>query len=121
MLRRAGGNDMTNKAGGRWRLGGSQMAEADTEQVAAPCEVGDRVEISGRLRTVSLQPCDSLCALIAELYNGTDAINLVWLGRRTITGIEAGRHLRVTGRVAMRDGHKTIYNPVYALLPMGTV
>lgn len=81
------------------------------------CGVGEKVEIRGRLRTVSLQPSDHLPALIAEMYDGTAAIDLVWLGRRSINGIEAGRRLNVAGRVAMREGRKTIYNPVYSLLP----
>lgn len=84
---------------------------------AADCQAGERVEILGVLRTVSLQPCDSLCALIAELYDGTGAVDLVWLGRRSIAGIEAGRTVRAAGRVAVREGHKTLYNPIYHLLP----
>lgn len=81
------------------------------------CRVGEKVEILGKLRMVQLQPCDSLAALIAELYDGTDAVQLIWLGRRAIAGIEAGRTVRATGRLAVHDGHKAIYNPSYQLLP----
>lgn len=95
----------------------SLVTDAGGAMRADCCHPGERVEVLGKLRTVSLQPCDSLCALIAELYDGTDAIDLVWLGRRSIPGIEAGRTLRATGRIAMREGHKTIYNPTYHLLP----
>lgn len=91
-------------------------ASADTRS-AATCAVGERAEVVGRLRVVALQPCDSLCALIAELYDGTDAIDLIWLGRRSIAGIDAGRMMRASGRIALRDGRKTIYNPIYQLLP----
>ena len=54
---------------------------------------------------------------MAELYDGTEGVQLVWLGRRSIPGIEPGRTVKVRGRVAIRDGQKVIYNPDYDLLP----
>ena len=50
--------------------------------------------------------------------DGTEGVQLIWLGRRSIPGIEPGRTLNVRGRVAMRDGQKVIYNPDYDLLPV---
>ena len=85
---------------------------------AGSCLVGQRAQIMGKLRAVQLQPRDQLAELVAELYDGTDTVELIWLGRRSIPGIEAGRTLRVTGRVAVRDGHKVIYNPRYQLMPV---
>jgi hypothetical protein len=92
-------------------------ATASGARPAGQCSAGERVEILGKIRTVQLRPCDSLAALVAEIYDGTDAVDLIWLGRRTIAGIEAGRTIRATGRVAMRDGHKAMYNPTYQLMP----
>ncbi len=83
------------------------------------CQAGQRAQIMGKLRAVQLQPCDQLAALVAELYDGTDTVELIWLGRRSIAGIEAGRTLRASGRIAVRDGHKVMYNPSYQLLPVG--
>jgi hypothetical protein len=76
---------------------------------------GDLVSISGRLRTVVYTPRTTLPTLEAELYDGSDVVTLVWLGRRHIAGIEPGRQLTVRGRVALRDGRKVIYNPYYEL------
>jgi hypothetical protein len=84
---------------------------------AGTCHAGQRVEIMGKLRCVQLQPSEALATLVAELYDGTDTVQLIWLGRRTIAGIEAGRTLRAKGRIAVRDGHKVMYNPSYQLLP----
>lgn len=86
---------------------------------AGECRAGQRVEIMGKLRVVQLQPCDHLASLAAELYDGTDTVELIWLGRRAIAGIEAGRTLRAVGRIAVRDGHKVMYNPRYQLMPAG--
>ena len=82
---------------------------------AGQCRRGQLVSVSGRLRTVVYTPRTNLPTLEADLYDGSDVVTLVWLGRRHITGIEPGRQLTVRGRVAMRDDRKVIYNPYYEL------
>lgn len=79
------------------------------------CRRGQLVSISGRLRTVAYTPRTNLPTLEADLYDGSDVVTLVWLGRRQIIGIEPGRQLTVRGRVALRDDRKVIYNPHYEL------
>lgn len=76
---------------------------------------GERVSITGRLRTVCYTPRTNLPTLEADLYDGSDVVTLVWLGRRQIPGIEPGRQLTVRGRIAVRDARKVIYNPYYEL------
>ena len=78
---------------------------------------GQLVTVSGRLRTVVYTPRTNLPTLEADLYDGSDVVTLVWLGRRRIAGIEPGRALTVRGRVALRDDRKVIYNPFYELDP----
>lgn len=95
----------------------TESADACGAQHAKQCQLGQLVVIQGRLRSVDLKPADALATLVAELYDGTDAIQLIWLGRRSIPGIEPGRTILVRGRVASRDGVKTIYNPNYELRP----
>jgi hypothetical protein len=76
---------------------------------------GQLVSVSGRLRTVVYTPRTNLPTLEAELYDGSDVVTLVWLGRRHIAGVEPGRQLTARGRIAMRDSRKVIYNPYYEL------
>ena len=95
----------------------TESADACGAQHAKQCQMGQLVTVQGRLRSVDLKPADALATLVAELYDGTDAIELVWLGRRSIPGIEPGRTILVRGRIANRDGVKTIYNPNYELRP----
>ena len=71
--------------------------------------------MAGTLRTVTLRPRGGAPALEAELYDGTDVINLVWLGRRRIAGIAPGRRLLAEGLVSVQDGRKVIFNPRYEL------
>ena len=56
-----------------------------------------------------------MATLEAELFDGSEGITLVWLGRRRIPGIEPGRTVRASGRIAVRDGRKVLYNPYYEL------
>lgn len=91
------------------------------ETVRAGCSAahdvgrGQLVSVTGRLRTVVYTPRTNLPTLEADLYDGSDVVTLVWLGRRQIAGIEPGRALTARGRVAVRDRRKVIYNPHYEL------
>ncbi len=69
----------------------------------------------GRLRSVEICPKDAAASLEAELFDGTEGVTLIWVGRRRIPGIEAGRRIKVRGRMAVRNGRKVMYNPYYEL------
>jgi hypothetical protein len=56
-------------------------------------------------------------ALEVELYDGSDALTVVFLGRRAIRGITPGRTMIVSGRVSRRGNDYVMYNPTYELLP----
>lgn len=75
------------------------------------------VTVHGQLRTVTLRPRGGVPALEAELYDGSAVLTVIWLGRRRITGVSPGRSMRVTGRIGVLDGIRTMYNPRYELLP----
>ncbi|WP_426244355.1 OB-fold nucleic acid binding domain-containing protein [Nocardioides sp. LHG3406-4] len=77
----------------------------------------ERVRLRGTLRTVTLRPRGGVPALEADLDDGSGTITVVWLGRRRIAGIEAGRSIGVEGRIGAHDGRRMIYNPRYELLP----
>ena len=101
--------------------------EADAERVDARKAVGcvpvastkdrTRASVSGVVRSVTLRPRQGVPALEAELYDGSGTLDLVWLGRREIAGIEPGRRLRVDGLVCTVDGRRTVFNPRYELRP----
>ncbi|HEY2207555.1 MAG TPA: OB-fold nucleic acid binding domain-containing protein [Pseudonocardia sp.] len=93
----------------------SRDAERAGAQRACDCRCGDEVTMVGRLRSVELSPKDADATLEAELFDGTDGVTLIWVGRRRIPGIEPGRSIKVRGRVAVRNGRKVVYNPYYEL------
>jgi hypothetical protein len=90
-------------------------AERSGAHRAAECRCGQEVTVFGRLRSVEFCPQDAEATLEAELFDGTEGVTLIWMGRRRIPGIEPGRTMRVKGRLAVRDGRKVIYNPFYEI------
>ncbi len=100
-------------------LGGARASSGRARSPAA-CRPGSACggswsRLTGRLKTVVYTPRTNLPTLEADLYDGSDVVTLVWLGRRHIAGIEPGRQLTARGRVAVRDDRKVIYNPYYEL------
>jgi hypothetical protein len=85
----------------------------------ARCCRGEPVTVAGRLRSVVYTPKDTVPTVDAELYDGSGSVHLVWLGRRRIIGVEPGRALVASGRIAEQDGHLVIFNPWYELRPVG--
>ena len=88
--------------------GGLSIADAPDREL---------VVLKGTLRTVTLRPRGGVPALEAELFDGSDALTIVWLGRRRITGIAPGRSLRIEGRIGVQDKTRIMFNPRYELLP----
>lgn len=102
-----------------------RSAELREDAVITGCtrisDCGDRqrVRVTGTLRTVTLRPLAGVPTLEAELFDGSAALNVVWLGRRAIAGIEPGRKMIAWGRVAMDRGRPVLFNPKYELRPLG--
>jgi hypothetical protein len=89
------------------RLGGTPIAQLALRQPAHVC---------GTLRAVTLRPRAGVPALVAELYDGSGSLSVVWLGRRHIRGVEPGRRIKVHGLVTETGGVRTIFNPRYELV-----
>jgi hypothetical protein len=90
------------------QLGGTPVAQLELRHQATVC---------GTLRSVTLRPRAGVPALVAELYDGSGSLAVVWLGRRQIAGVEPGRRIRVHGMVTEAEGGRAVYNPRYELVP----
>ncbi len=100
---------------------GAEQVEALKQgaQPVAGCGLRQRVQLSGVIRSVTFPPGGSAPELTAELYDGSGSVDLVWLGRREIPGIEPGRRLTVTGTPCRPEPGRerpVLYNPAYRLL-----
>ena len=101
-------------------LEADELHDATVRRGATPIdELVDRspVTVFGEVRSVALRPRAQVPALVVELSDGTKPLQLVWLGRRAIAGIEPGRQLMARGRVTFRRGIATIFNPSYEIVP----
>jgi RecG-like helicase len=83
-------------------------------------DVQDRqiITVLGTIHSLTLRPRVGVPALEAEIEDGTGRVVCVWLGRRAIRGISAGRDIVVSGRVARHGQQWRIYNPTYVLRPV---
>jgi RecG-like helicase len=94
----------------------SKFGSLNTTLIAdAPIAV--RVRVGGTVRSLTLRCRAQVPALEVDLYDGSDALTLVFLGRRLIRGINPGRGLIASGRVTRRGSTLVMYNPTYELLP----
>jgi hypothetical protein len=94
------------------------LLEESIERGSTPvgrCRSGERVTVSGTIKSLTLRPVGGVPGLEAELYDGSGMLMLVWLGRRRIVGIDPGRSLSVHGRVTLQNGHRVMFNPAYEL------
>jgi RecJ-like exonuclease len=100
-------------------LDAAELQEAVEVRSCMPvCDLarGKYVQVVGRLRSVVYTPSETVPTLEAELFDGTESLDLVWLGQRRIAGVEPGRRVLVRGRVGVHNGRLAIYNPWYELL-----
>ena len=97
-----------------------------TKQLQAANEIGElrtiaelqwrhRARVRGRVRSLRIQPWAGTPTLEAVLDDNTGGVRVVFLGRRSIAGVELGRIVEVEGMVGARDGHFAILNPRYWL------
>jgi len=74
------------------------------------------VSITGTVRSVLLRPANELPAFEAEVFDGSGSVTLIWIGRRRIPGIKAGRKISAFGRIGQEAGRRQLFNPRYSLL-----
>lgn len=94
-----------------------ERAEQEGAVTIATAPMREKVALFGTVQGTTLRPLAGVPAVEAELYDGTGSVYLVWLGRRDIAGIRTGVTLRAEGRVGQTGQRKTIFNPVYTIVP----
>ncbi len=76
-----------------------------------------RGRFAGRIRSVRVQPWSGVPTLECTLVDQSGAINVVFLGRRAVPGIEPGIRVSVEGMVGRHNGRLAVLNPLYEILP----
>lgn len=74
-----------------------------------------RAQVQGRARSVRVRPWGDIPTLELVLTDGSAALTVAFLGRRSLAGIAPGATLTVEGMVGERNGKLVILNPAYRL------
>jgi len=75
-----------------------------------------RAKVVGRVKTIRVQPLADVPTVECVLVDGSgEAITLVFLGRRSIGGLQSGSVLMAEGMVGKHHGKLAMINPVYEL------
>ena len=82
---------------------------------AAQARPGEVACVRGSIDSIRIEPHGAAPALTASVSDGTGVIEAVFMGRRSIPGIEPGRLITIHGRVARGDGAPHIFNPWYRI------
>jgi RecG-like helicase len=110
-LRRLGASNAELESEARQRVveavGANRISEVRDRQFA---------RMRGSIAILSMKPRGGTPWLEAEFTDGSGTVTLIWMGRRSIPGITAGRELIVSGRVSFVDGERRLYNPFYELI-----
>ena len=80
------------------------------------CRLGHKVTVTGTISMVTVSAPHAPAGVEAHLYDDSGVIELHWMGRHTMPGIDTGRHIEVEGRIALHGRDLAIYNPRYKLL-----
>lgn len=93
----------------------AEQAARGTTPVAE-VQLRQRVGLYGVLRSVTYPPTQKGGSFSATLFDGTGSIDLIWLGRRFVPGIEPGIHIHVEGMIGERGGTLCVMNPSYQIV-----
>ncbi|MFL6206569.1 MAG: amino acid permease [Acidimicrobiales bacterium] len=75
----------------------------------------DHVTIGGEVRSVRIVSQHDSPTLELVVDDGSGALSIVFLGRRSIAGIDVGTRLRATATLGVFKGRLAMLNPVYEL------
>lgn len=95
--------------------------EPDLMTVAGCTQIGDarwrnQVRIAGRVRSIRVAPLHDAPTLELVLVDGTGAVSVVFLGRRSLAGVGVGTRMSVEGTVGVHKARLAILNPAYQLV-----
>jgi hypothetical protein len=107
----------------------SRMAETDeqrySEEIQAWCETvpgtvrikdaasRSRVKLAGVVRRITVRPLEGHESLEALLDDGTGEVKVVWMGRRSISGLNLGTRLVVEGLLVEQRSERRLVNPTF--------
>ncbi len=98
-----------------------QQAHTPTGKIRPIREVQpqQRVAVRGEIRSSTAMALRGCPACRYVLTDGTGELDLMFLGRVEVRGLEKGRRCTAEGTAATRDDRIVLWNPRYQLEPVG--
>jgi len=87
----------------------------DSPTAIAQAKVRDLAAIEGRIISITVEPQDAAPRLTARIDDGTGRMDAIFMGRRSIAGIEPGARVLVAGRLCDAEAAPRMYNPRFEL------
>jgi hypothetical protein len=75
-----------------------------------------RARFEGQIRRIRIQPQAAVPTLELLLEDDTGRVAALFMGRRSIAGVECGGRLAIEGTPVDGERGLTLYNPAYDLL-----
>ena len=72
-----------------------------------------RVKLAGVVRRITVRPLEGSESLEALIDDGTGEVNVVWMGRRSIPGVNLGTRLVVEGVLGQQRSERRLVNPTF--------
>lgn len=88
-----------------------RLSAVSGSQLLSSCSDRAQVTVRGQVRWTAQHP--SMRAFCVEVYDGSDAVILVLMGRTHVDALHPGVCVVAHGRLGIRkaDGTRTMYNP----------
>jgi len=77
----------------------------------------DRIAVQGRVRAMRVAPQHDSATLELVLEDDSASMSVVFLGRRSLAGIQIGTRIEASGTVGLHKARLAILNPQYRILP----
>ncbi|MGO8876166.1 MAG: hypothetical protein ACLQNG_10445 [Acidimicrobiales bacterium] len=102
--------------------GHSRVETAGSSDAAVARQVADaqprrRVLLTGQISATDMTALGSGCAYRCVLCDATGEIDLLFLGRSRVAGLEVGARCEIAGTARCDGGRFVVWNPLYRLMP----
>lgn len=77
----------------------------------------DVVRVAGIVEGLRVRPREGVPAIEAVITDGSGTVTAIWLGRRTLPGLELGARLILQGRLGGAPNRFQVMNPTFEFAP----
>jgi hypothetical protein len=96
--------------------GTSPVLDTNGDQTIGSLEWRTRVAVRGRVEEIAIETVQETPSLVAVISDGTGKLDLLFLGRPEIGGMQLGALVKASGMAAAHRGRLTIINPLFEFL-----